>query len=494
MKHNILSGKITKDKVLSLRFSFVMLLIILVLGGILGMIIPSIMNYTLYDKIDRTIATINSYGIEVIVLGLIIITIIILRLDEFATGIIIAVSLCLDWYLGTWILALLMALGLLLVFYLSRSPRYPWISPPFLWLWILFLGLTIIPAIRGALTAFDIVYYYPDIILGAFIMFWLGTVLARNATTVRRFFKVVSAFTTLIALHIIIEAATGKLLLATTNVQNYLESVSNYQLGNTGVSRLGSFFIQPDAGSAFLAMMIFIPLGLFVESSSFLGKCLYLTEVLLVLVALIFTFSTGAWLAACIGVIVFVGLVGSIHYKIQISFCCIVAVIVMLVGFPSQLQLLFQHSLAPNELSLRNTLWQTGLLVMAAYPLTGVGLGRLAYQMRSEPYSQGVLLNNPHNSYLELGAMAGLPVLLVFLALLLLALWRAIENWRRVDAGARTLLGAGISAIIVMCFNSLSFGIWTFPPLAILGWLILGVISSPLLIKSLKKKELDSVR
>jgi O-antigen ligase len=499
IRNNMESREITTDRSWKAFFtsSFSPLTVIgitLLFGVGLGIIIPSFMSHVyVLAQVNKVGGILGPFGLAFwgVVVAILIVLIILFRQDELAATIVMAISLCLDWYLATYIVAQILALALLLIFFFGQSHRYPWGEPRVLWLWILFLALTIFPAIRGATDTINTLYYYPNLILGALTMFWLGTVIARNATALRRFFKLVSAFATLIALHIIIEAVTGKLLFVQTNVQNFLDGVSNYQLGNTGISRLGSFFVQPDAGSAFLAVMLFIPLGLFVESSSLFQKALYITEVILISLALLFTYSTGAWLAACAGIVVFIILVGSTRFSIQMSLCVIIAVAILVVGFHSQLQLLFQHAHDPNELSIRLGAWETALKVIRAFPLTGIGLSRTVYLQIADPFrvpAQTIALNNPHNSYLELAAMGGIPVILVFPSLLVYALWKAFGNWIQVDRRARPLLGAGIAAIITFSFNSLSFGVWTFPPLAVPGWLIPGVISSPLLIKSHEKK------
>jgi O-antigen ligase len=410
--------------------------------------------------------------------------IIAIRQDELAVTGVIVVSLCIDWYLGLNIVSPIMALALLLIFYFARSSRYPWIESRPLLLWILFLGLSILPAIRGFTSLYDFLYYYPNLIGGAFIMFWLGSGIARNVTSVRRFFNLLAGFGTLVAVHLIIEATTGQLLFATSSLETFLALRSDYSLGIAQVSRYGSFFVQPDAGSAFLAMMLFIPLGLFVESSSLLKKALYFAELLLIIIALLFTFSTGAFLAAGAGILTFALLAGSTRYRVQMVLYTIISAAVLFFGFPSQVNLLIQHAYVPTEASLRQGLWETAWRVIRAFPLTGIGLSRAAYLQIADAYrvpAQYVAENNPHNSYLELGAMAGLPVLFVFLALLLFALWQALRNWARVDKSSRPLLGCGIAAIIVLCFNSLTFGLWTLPPMAAAGWLILGVVASPLL-------------
>ena len=415
------------------------------------------------------------------------------RQDELAATIILAVSLYIDWYLSVRVVALIMTLLLLCFFFLARSPQRPWAEPRALWLWAIFLGLAIFPAIRGALTLHDALLYYPDIVLGAFIIYWLGLVIGRDAKSFRRFFQILAGFGVVIAIHTIIQATLHVTLLESSAASSYLASVSNYELAaGTGISRLGSFFIDPNWNGTFLAIMVFIPFGLFAESSYFLHKILYFVEMLLILSALLFTYSSGAWYAVMGGLIVFLVFVGHNRYRVQIPLFIFIATIIVLTLFPSQINLLLQHSSDPGELALRNAVWQTALRVIQAYPLTGIGLGHLAYLQRAEPYrstAQILPYDHPHNSYLEWGAMAGLPVLLMFLALIAFALWCTFYNWRQADTNTRMLLGAGIAAISALSINSWSINGWTLPPIAAVGWMILGVISSPLLSKREKREE-----
>jgi len=81
--------------------------------------------------------------------------------------------------------------------------------------------------------------------------------------------------------------------------------------------------------------------------------------------------------------------------------------------------------------------------------------------------------------------MAGLPVLLVFIAIVLFVLWQVCRNWMQADAATRTLLSGGLATIISLSVNSISINGWTLPPLAAIGWLILGAITSPLILKKL---------
>ena len=438
----------------------------LLLGGVLGTLNP------LYS---------------VVITGFIIMAFLIfLRQDELAVTGVIAINVYVDWFLGLHLVGLVVALTLLFIYFLGRSPQHPWVEPRPLWLWVVFLVLTIYPAIHGALMLYDAVSYYPGDVLGALMMFWLGGIIARDIVSVRLFFKIIAGFAALLAAHTIIQATTGTILFETEHISTYLATVSNYQLTRTEVHRAGSFFIDPNWNGAFFSMIFFLPLGLFIESKFLLEKLLYLAEMFLILPALLFIYSNGAWISIEAGAVVFVAFVGCSRYRVLLPLFIFAIVLVMMAAFPAQIAIQFQHAADPDEVLLRIGAWQTAIRVISAFPLTGVGLGYQAYMLRAEPYrvsAQFFPLTHPHNSYLEWGAMAGLPVLIVFMMLLAYALWLAWRNWLLVDASIRPLLGGGIAAIMALSINSLSINGWTISPLAAIGWLLLGTLSSPLLVK-----------
>lgn len=432
------------------------------------------------------LGTFDASKLAFVVGAIILVIVVALRQNELAATMIVAAHLYIDWYLGLELVAQVVAVGLLFLFFLARSPQRPWVAPQALWLWCLFLVLTIAPVLRGAQGLYDLAYYYPNIIFGALVAFWLGMVVANNRIRLRTLFKMLAGLGTLLSIHTLFQAMTGTLLFGTSRFDAFLLQVSDFALANSTAQRIGSFFVNPDWNGTFFAMIFFLPLALFVESPALLEKLLYLVEMFLTLVALLFTYSNGAWIGVFAGIIVFVFFVGRAHYRILILFFLIIVAIGVTILFPAQINLQFQHATDPTELSLRLGAWQTALRVINAFPLTGVGLGIYVYEQRAEPYrvpAQYLPLSHPHNAYLELGAMAGLPVLLVFVALQLFALWQAWRNWILLDERTRSLLSGGIAAVIALSINSLSINGWTLPPLAAVGWLILGAIASPLIMR-----------
>ena len=413
------------------------------------------------------------------------VVIVLLRWDALTVTLIIAVHLIIDWYLGLHLVAILMALVLLFAYYFGRSADHPWVEPRPLWLWALFLVLTIYPAIYGGqFLLYDLASFYPSTILGAFLMFWLGSIIAKDISVLRRVFQLLSAFAALVAIHTIIQATTGVFLFASAHLNTYLVLVSNYDIAGTNAFRAGSLFMDPNWNGTFLATMFFLPLGLFIESKSLLGKLVFLGEMAVISVALLFTYSNGSWVALLGGVFAFVFWAGSQRSRLLFIIIIVLTAILILILFPSQLAIQLQRATVPGDLALREAAWQTAIQVMKAFPLFGVGLGSQAYLIRANPYrvpAQYVPLPHPHNTYLQWGAMAGIPVLVVFLLLLGYAFWFSWRSWQSIDLRYRPLLGGGITALIALSINSMSVDGWTNAVMATIGWLIFGMITSPLL-------------
>ena len=408
-----------------------------------------------------------------------------LRQDQLAAILVVAVRVYIDWYAGLDLATLLIVPTLLLVFFLARSARFPWSQPRVLWLWVIFLILALSPAMRG-ISFSDGIYYYSTVIFSALLMLWLGSIVARD---LRGLFILLTFFGTLIAIHTIIEANTGIFLLKTTLQTGYASRVGTFTIG-AGNSRAESFFLNPNSTGGFFSLMICISLGLVLASSSLLGKVCFFIETCILTLALLFTYSAGSWVATCAGLLVFFILVGRNSYRLLLSSIILVSGGLIIALLPDQLNLLLHHATSVNEIPSRIGAWQTGIEVIRTFPLTGVGLGRHVYVLRAEPYravTQLKPLDHPHNSILELAALGGIPLGIVFVALLVFTLWLAFRNWLHADVRSRILIGSGIAAAIALTCYSMTDAGWTLPPLLAIGWLILGAVSSPFLTKDLSR-------
>lgn len=470
--------------------------------GTRGNILPSISYFFLLAVITALLlagaigkleASNTLYGI-VAGFTILMFLIVLFHLDQLTVTLIIAIHIYFDFYLGWGVIGFVMSLLLLCLFFLRRSSQHPWVLPRSSWLWILLLIIAIIPATHG-ISTLDSLYYYLAVIASSFVFFWLGTTLTKNSTDVRQLFKWLAHLGTGVAIIALIQLTTGTLLLGSSRYDLYLSSVGNYQLGGgIGIYRIGAFFVNPDSCGGFLSLLFLLPVCLFTQSNSLREKILYLIEMLILLFALLSTYSTESWLAVCAGLLCFFVLVGRHRYRILMLFVATGIGVLMLILVPGQISLLLQHATAPGELPLRIGAWQTGLQVIHALPLTGLGLGRGVYVLRAEPYrviAQYRPLDHPHNAYLELAALGGIPLAFVFVILLLRSFWQGWQNWSLADDNTRSLLGGGIASAFALSCYSMSDAGWTLAPLLAVGWLVLGAISSPLLTKHLHQKTED---
>jgi len=438
-------------------------------------------------------------------IGIAVLNVVLLRQDEFTAVVVIAIAVIVDWYrlpplsVHLPIAATTVALLLVGIIFLTQSPERPWIHVPHLPLWGLLLFLMLLPMFRGVSLP-ESIWYYVGTVFNAFLLYIIGVQVARNASRVHRLFSFLSGFGTVVAIHALIQVWTGVFLFASPIWNNYLAFVGDYTLAGSQTIRIGSFLINPDLSGAFLAVMVFIPVGLFLATSSRLVKAIYASEAILILLALLFTYSTASWLAVGVGLLVFLLLLGRGHrrfYLVVLVLAGLVAASIFFV-FPSQIRLLTRHASAPQEWSLREGAWETGLQVIKAHPLTGVGLGLTSYLERAEPYRvplQYRPLTHPHDSFLEIAALAGLPSLAAYLAVLLSALRLVIQNYKKADRRQRALFEGAIAALAVLTVNALASNAWTALPLVPIPWLILGALSSPALAQALASgKAVDGER
>src|ERR1700730_4680768 len=130
--------------------------------------------------------------------GAVLLFVLVLRQYELAVTIGVAAHIYLDWYLGLAIVAPIVILGILFILFVFRSQQNTWVAPRYLWLWCLFLLLTIYPAIQGDQVRYDLAFYWPNIVFAPLVMFWMGTLIAKDKTHLRTLFQLLALLGTLL--------------------------------------------------------------------------------------------------------------------------------------------------------------------------------------------------------------------------------------------------------------------------------------------------------
>jgi O-antigen ligase len=413
------------------------------------------------------------------------------RRYEILAVLAVVLAIVLDWFPFPAIwerhfhpnFALIFVCVVLAVVFLRQSRARPWIGPPAFGWWLLVLALGVYPTI-SALSVVEAGKYYADVLLSAAAFYLLGVQLGTSWLAARRILAMLSGFAALLAAHSIFFSLTGIFLFSNSGMAGYLVGYGNFRLPGSFVYRAGGFLLNPDWNGVFMATMLFVVVGLYLSSTTSRARTVYLIEGALVLVALLFTFSTASWLATAVGVTALVIFAGSRKARLRFLAAIGAGAVGLLVIFPSMLGLLLAHASNAREVRVRLGLWQTALNTAVAKPWSGIGFGLSNYTARAEPYRSVLQYRpypQPHESYLELAAMGGIPLLLVFLLILALVLRRAWLNYRLLEGRERAMLGGAIAAVLAFSANALMINAWTLAPLTALIWLILGVISSPAL-------------
>lgn len=431
---------------------------------------------------------------------LLMIPMLILKQDELAAVFCLAVHIYVDWYLGLAFIGMALTLVLLVVLFLRRFSQHPWVWPRARGTWIVLLALTLIRTV-GAPSFLYGADYYINVFLIALFAFWLGSIIAKDTASIRHSFIGISILGTLIAIHTLLQVTTGHFFFQISVHASYSSIISYFDATSPGIHRAESFLLNADTNGNFFAILLFVPLSLLITSTSSLAKGFYVSTILLMLAAMFLTYSTESFLACGVGLLLFIMLSESVRqrlrtllskhnrHRFQILLVIVVALLVLIVVFRSRLYLLYIHAINPAEVSTRLAAWQTGIAVIKTHLLTGLGIGRDVYLRGAEPYrvrAQHSALSHPHDSYLELAALGGIPVACVFILLLVIFFWRSWHNWKCADALTRSVLAGGMVATAVLSLISLLNAGWTLAPLAMIGWLLLGIVSSPLLTQNLK--------
>ncbi len=401
--------------------------------------------------------------------------------ETLLVGMIVVVSIFIDFYeiiglpLREPVVGIALSAALVVTLFLAQSDARPWSYTPRLGFWVVLLALTGLAVPRGAMTQTG--FYFLTVIVGPFLLYILGVQVARNPGQLKWLVVLLSAIAVFVAAHSIVQGVTGKFLFATLRQIDYLGSVSGFHLAGFSIERAGSFLENPDWNGAYLAFSFFPLVGLFLAARQTWTRALSALGALLVLIALLFTFTTASWLALGVGIVVLLWRVIPRRYLKRSLITIGVAALTFGALFSFQLRLLFIHATANRELTLRLGAWETALRVIQARPLTGLGLSQSIYIVAAEPYRvpwQTRPLAHPHNSYLELAAFAGIPVLLAFLALLVASLRTMVQRWRQAPVSVQPVIGGIFTALIVLSVNSLFINGWTLPPIAGIAWMLAG--------------------
>jgi putative inorganic carbon (HCO3(-)) transporter len=243
--------------------------------------------------------------------------------------------------------------------------------------------------------------------------------------------------------------------------------------------RVGGTIGVPNIAGAYLSMLLAIAAGLLFSSLGRAYKWLAVTLLGLGEVALIFTFSRGAWIA----LVVSIGGLGLVVWRQRrLSFRAPIAifVILMLLYFPFHDAIsarLFgdDNGSAESRIPLMNLASR----IIGDNPVLGVGANNFTVAMEgylTPEFRNGrTFLFAVHNKYLLVWAETGIGGLLAFLAFLLLSLRRGWQCWKFQDR-LLSPLALGLTAGIAGHMVHLTVDHFRSRPTQQLLWLVAGLL------------------
>jgi len=370
---------------------------------------------------------------------------------------------------GEVALALVVASALLQAVTSRRTLRLP--ALPILW--AAFASLTLINLLYFGFPTESVTY---DIEV-VFENFGLLVMLANSENGPRQTNRAiwVVAFTILgIGLFSGLEYAAGHPLLTQLSSARiaYLPTVERATF--QGTQRLGSILFNPDWLAAAMALGCVLWVGLAIASRG-PKRWLSVSCALVLLAVATTTLNRAVFVGVPAGLLALILINSKTRVHALYVFAIMAIPIATVTGSQLAQTALFRlQNLAPIDY-LRVGAAQTAIRVIFANPLFGLGTGWERYLTKSESYRtslQTIPLAHPHNSFLEVGAMLGLPALAVVLALVAVPMWRSLIT-RHATPG----MAAPFAGVTVLAVMSLTVNVITLPFLGTLFWTLWWILT-----------------
>jgi O-antigen ligase len=219
-----------------------------------------------------------------------------------------------------------------------------------------------------------------------------------------------------------------------------------------GVARVRAFYGSPNNLALYLGRLLPLVLVIGVWSRQKPRKWAYGIAAVAMVLALLLTFSRGAWLLGVpISILFVAGLRGWKSLALAVGLLAVAAITSLLVMGPGRLGLLLDPTEGTTFFRLQ--LWRSSWAMVRDHPWLGVGLDNFLYQYRTHyvlPTAwEEFNLSHPHNLVLDSWLRLGLPGLVVFVGLLVAFFRYGWMAYRFLPESGERLMALGIMGSMV---------------------------------------------
>jgi hypothetical protein len=254
--------------------------------------------------------------------------------------------------------------------------------------------------------------------------------------------------------------------------------------------RHGSFFLNPNMYGAFIVLSFFSIVACFITIEGKIKRFVLSFGILFALFSLILTRSRGPQLGFAISTIIFFVQPGSYISrikKISIFVSVLLTLFILMPGFFETATTRFTEEQINQETSVANlsrgVVWENTANLIVKFPLFGIGLGEEQYKLHMQREYDfvrffGHLLDNPHNSYLQIGVMAGIIALIFFLKINQIIISKGIRFGIIKKKYVESMIFIGIVPGMIGYLVAIVFDMGMFTNVTVLYWVITGLCCS----------------
>ena len=260
--------------------------------------------------------------------------------------------------------------------------------------------------------------------------------------------------------------------------------------------RVAAFLVNPNMLGAVLAMGVPLPLLSTIRAGRPLTRLGWGLLTLVLVLALLYTFSRGAWLGLAVAILA-VGVMVDWRAPVALVLCCVLAYATALVlprhvldsdagdaGFDLGAATLGRFGAISGGTDLRLRFVQNASPIIADHPLLGAGPGRyggaVAWRFGtplSEEYTDGAVPRDRtvDNFWLHLVVESGVLGLAAFAAALAAAVWQLLRAARLSSGETRVLLASAAAMAVVVAVDSLTEMLLEGNTTSFAAWFFLGL-------------------
>ncbi|HHU22356.1 MAG TPA: hypothetical protein GXZ52_02920 [Clostridiales bacterium] len=249
---------------------------------------------------------------------------------------------------------------------------------------------------------------------------------------------------------------------------------------NQGIpGRVFSFFENPNSFAMVLVMLLPLCIAMALTSRGKI-KFFYAGTLLLGVIALLMTYSRGAWASFAFSIFVLFLVLWPKFIPLFIA-CCILALPVL----PQSIfnRIMSSFNFADSSISTRMHIYKASWSLFTQNPLWGVGLGNDVVKIRiteAGVYKAQAIFVHAHSIYLQVAAEMGIFGIIAFVGSMVSGIKSGVKviTGRRSDLEFRLIIGALVAGLSGVLLNGIVDYPWSYPRVMLIFWVVFALLLS----------------